>query len=311
MRVLVTGGAGFIGSHMIDVLIDRGHEVTVVDNLSSGSRRLVPEDARFIPGDLLAYPLLEEEIARQEAVFHVAADPDVRKSSRAPGEYLTSHLDAAMRIALAMREGQSLVFTSSSTVYGEVPVLPTPESYGPCEPISVYGGMKLACESLISCIAHLRGFRAVMLRYANIVGPRSNHGVVRDFYNKLSRRPELLEILGDGKQRKSYCWIDDCIDASIDAWTESVLSDHSHLVEVYNIGSNDSISVTEVARMVSDGLGLNPEFRFVPFEGGRGWRGDIKNMQLDISKISQVSKAIRHSSGESVRKCAKGIIRSR
>lgn len=311
MRVLVTGGAGFIGSHMSEALIERGQEVTILDNLSGGSKRNLPRDARFIPGDLLAYPLLEEVISKSEAVFHMAADPNVRSANSKPGEYLSSHLDATIRIASAMRETQTLVFASSSTVYGEVPVMPTPESYGPCEPISIYGGMKLACESVISGLAYLRGFKAVVLRYANIVGPRSNHGVVRDFVNKLTANPGRLEILGDGKQRKSYCWIEDCVSASIDAWTESMLSDNSRTVEVYNIGSRDSISVTEVARMVSDAMGLAPEFKYVPFEGGRGWKGDVKNMLLDVSKMTQVSKAIRRSSAESVRECARRIARAR
>jgi UDP-glucose 4-epimerase len=309
MRLLVTGGAGFIGSRLCDALIERGHDVTVIDDLSGGSKRNLPSEARFIPGDILAYPLLEEEIRKNEAVFHFAANADVRSANQRPGEYLTSHLDATIRIASAMRPGQVLVFASSSTVYGEVPVVPTPESYGPCEPISIYGGMKLACESVISGLAHLRGFKGVILRYANIVGPSSGHGVMKDFFAKLSRDQNVLEVLGDGTQKKSYCWIDDCVSATIDAWSESTLSDSSRTFEVYNVGSRDSISVVDVARIVSDAMRLRPQFRFVPYEGGRGWKGDVKNMQLDVSKIAQVSKAIKRSSAESVRECARGIVR--
>lgn len=307
MNILVTGGAGFIGAMIAKSLVSSGYDVTVIDNLSRGSRWNVPEEARFIPGDILGYPLLEEVIRKCDAVFHFAANPDVRGANQNPTEYLRSHLNATIRIASCMKPGQILVFASSSTVYGDASVIPTPEGYGPCIPISIYGCMKLACESVISGFSHLHGFKGVILRYANIVGP-TGHGVVKDFFRKLQTNSRVLEILGDGSQRKSYCWIEDCVTATIDAWSESILSEN-HQLEIYNIGSRDSISVVDVARTVCEAMGVAPELRFVPFEGGRGWKGDVKTMELDISKICQVSKGIRHSSRESVQKCIEGLIR--
>ena len=166
-----------------------------------------------------------------------------------------------------------LAFTSSSTVYGDAKMIPTPEDYPP-EPISIYGASKLASELLIMAHARTYGFRAVIYRLANIVGPRSSHGVIYDFLQKLERNPRELEILGDGTQRKSYLYIDDCVNAMM-----AGLQKANKHVEVFNVGSEDQITVREIAEIVVGELGLkNVEFKFaVGVNEGRGWTGDVKN----------------------------------
>lgn len=307
MRVLVTGGAGFIASYLAERAIADGCEVLIVDDLSTGSRANIPRGAEFIRADLLEHPDLESLVGGCDEVYHFAADPDVRHANLSPREYLTSHVNAALRVASCMRPSGVLVFASSSTVYGEADVIPTPETYGPCVPISVYGAMKLACESIISGMAHIHGFRGLILRYANVVGARSAHGVVRDFVTKLKSDPETLEILGNGEQRKSYIHIGACVDATMDALIE--FRKGGGRVAVYNVGSLDAISVREVAVTVSKVMGLEPEFRFVPADReGRGWKGDVRTMHLDISRILKVSGAPGISSESSVRECAVALL---
>jgi len=177
-----------------------------------------------------------------------------------------------------------LVFASSSTVYGEARKIPTPEDYSPLEPISIYGASKLACEALISGYAHTFKIRGLILRLANIVGERSNHGVIYDFILKLKKNPKVLEILGDGSQRKSYLHVSDCIDAILHLY-ERFEGDEG-LYDVYNVGSEDWVLVREIADMVVECMGLESvEYSFTGgVEGGRGWPGDVKTMLLDIGK---------------------------
>jgi len=221
-RVLVTGGAGFIGSHLVDALVSRGAEVTILDNLSSGkidniSHHQGNPNVKFIKGDLLNPQDIEPAVKDCEIIFHLAANPDVRAGSSDLQNHFNQNVMATYNLLEVLRKKSNvevLAFTSSSTVYGEA-LTPTPEDYGELKPISVYGATKLACEALISAYAHSYGFRAVIYRLANIVGSRSTHGVIFDFIKKLSENPSQLEILGDGTQKKSYLHVSDCIDAML------------------------------------------------------------------------------------------------
>lgn len=291
-KLLVTGGAGFIGSSLVDWLISKGYSVRVVDNLSSGKASNLEHwasDSRFemIKGDLKDPDLALRSVEDVEVVFHIAANPDVRLGVTDPRIHFDENLLVTLNILEAMRQSKTakcIVFSSTSTVYGEAAVLPTPENYGPLLPISIYGASKLGCEALIASYCHTFDLKGALLRFANIVGPRSDHGVIVDFVKKLRKNPSELEILGDGTQKKSYLHVKDLVGAF------SIILDNlakSEFVEAYNVGSLDQVTVLRIAEMVSEEMGiLKPSYRFAnSIDGGRGWKGDVKMMQLSVEKL--------------------------
>ncbi len=311
-RILVTGGAGFIGSHLVDRLIDEGYIVRVIDNLSSGDLKYVFKhlnnpNFEFIRGDLKNPEDIMKSIRDIDTVFHFAANPEVKLSVTEPEVHFEENLFATFNLLEASRKSGSVklfVFASSSTVYGDAKVIPTPETHD-IRPISVYGASKAGCEALICSYAYLYGFKAVSLRYANIVGPRLRHGVIYDFIMKLKKNPKRLEILGDGTQRKSYLYITDTIDATLFA------AQHiDGYYDVYNIGNEDWITVKEIADIVSKAMGLEPEYVFVGgTEDGRGWPGDVKFMRLSIEKIKKKGWRPKYSSREAVKLTAENLIK--
>jgi UDP-glucose 4-epimerase len=220
-RVLVTGGAGFIGSHFVDRLMGMDCFVRVVDDLSGGGLGNVEGwlgDSRFefVRGDLKDSGVAERAVDGVEVVFHLAANPEIRVAEVDPSVHFRENLLTTFNVLEAMRKSESaglIVFFSSSTVYGEPEVFPTPEDYGPVLPISVYGASKLGCEALMCAYRHTFGVRGLVFRLANVVGGRSGHGVIPDFVRKLRENPEELEILGDGSQSKSYLHVEDLVDA--------------------------------------------------------------------------------------------------
>ena len=314
-RFIVTGGAGFIGSHLVDFLLEKNlvEEVVVLDNLISGkleflSKHLGSPKLKFYKVDLRFLDEFIEYFEGVEAVFHFAADPEVRRGSSKPSSMWTNNVIATYNVLEATRRNgvKFLVFASSSTVYGEPSKIPTPENYSPLEPISIYGASKLACEALISGYAHTFKIRSLIIRYANIVGPRLRHGVIYDFIRKLQKNPNQLEILGDGSQRKSYLHISDAIEATWHLFKQ--FSKTNKLLEIYNIGSEDWVTVKEIAEIVSTTMGLKPKFHFTGgVEGGRGWIGDVKYMLLDISKAKTTGWKPKLNSKEAVKKAAKEI----
>ncbi len=290
MRIIVTGGAGFIGSHLVDYFMEKGHEVVVIDNLSTGSmeniKRWIDNPRfKFHQADLVNLDTYIGLFRNIDAVFHYAANSEVRVGSQRPEDIWDNNIVATYNVLEAMRRNnvKLIVFASSSTVYGDQVNIPTPEN-SKLEPISIYGASKLAGEALISGYAHTFKIRALILRYANIVGSRLKHGVIYDFIAKLKRNPEILEILGDGTQRKSYLHISDAINATAHAFEAFLGSDN--LVGIYNVGNEDWITVKEIAEIVCNVMGLSPKLVFTGgVEGGRGWVGDVKLMLLDISKL--------------------------
>ena len=309
LNVLVTGGAGFIGSHLVDRLMGMGCFVRVLDNLSSGCLENVKSwfgNSRFefVRGDLKDLAVAQKGVDGVEVVFHLAANPEVRVGEVDPSVHFRENLLVTFNVLEAMRANNSakvIVFLSSSTIYGEPKKFPTSEDYSPLLPISVYGASKLGCEALISSYCHMFGLRSVILRLANIVGGRSAHGVVVDFVRKLRENPKELGILGDGNQSKSYLHVGDFLDAVFLALRGFLGEEKT--VEVYNVGSLDQVDVKRIAEIVTEEMGLeNVEFKLTGgVDGGRGWLGDVKTMLLSSSKLLNIGWKPTLSSEEAIR----------
>ncbi|WP_256402855.1 NAD-dependent epimerase/dehydratase family protein [Halorubrum salinum] len=300
-NVLVTGGAGLVGSHLAASLLDRGATVRVADDLSKGTRDRVPDGADFVEADMTdADDVAEAVTADLDVVFHFAAYTDTNyDDDRALFE---ENSEMTYNVLDRMREVgvDRLAFTSSSTVYGEAP-RPTPEDYGPLEPISIYGSSKLADEALISTHAHSYGIRSWVFRFANIVGPRQRGNVVPDFIEKLDADPTELEILGDGRQEKSYMHVTECVDAM-----EFVVEHADDDLNIYNLGTRTTTSVTDIADIVSDELGVDPEYGYTG--GDRGWTGDVPKMRLSIEKLAALGWEPSVESDAAVRRSARELI---
>jgi len=309
----VTGGAGFIGSHIVDYLIRSDKPVRVVDNLVSGtldnlSQWIDHPLFEFMEIDLLNKEKVNTAVMGCDEVYHLAANPEVNVKNASPEDHFRQNIEATFNLLEAMRQDNNqkfIAFTSTSTVYGEPEQIPTLESYGPTIPISLYGASKLACEGLLSAYANMYGFRAVIFRLANVVGPRSNHGVIYDFIGKLRSNPDRLEVLGDGAQSKSYLYIDDCVDGIMHG------IDNGGIVDIFNIGSEDRTNVLAIAEIVKEEMGLSgAEISLTGgVDGGRGWMGDVKIMQLDMNRLKHTGWFPRYSSAGAVRQTTKELIK--
>lgn len=307
MHCIVTGGAGFIGSHLVDHLLAHGDTVTVIDSMVAGRMANLEHNigalTAFKHADLLEdgwQPLLKGA----DRVYHIAADPDVRGSARKSLEVYHNNVTATVRLLEAMKEHgvKEIVFTSTSTVYGEAATIPTPETYAPMTPISIYGASKLACEAMISAYAATYGMKAWIYRFANIIGARSTHGVIYDFIQKLRNDPTQLEILGNGSQSKSYLAVENCVAAMTYAPTIS-----NDTFNVYNIGSEDWVTVTRIAELIVEEMGLkNVSFRYTG--GDRGWIGDVPMMQLSVDKLKATGWTPGITSEESVRRAIRATL---
>jgi len=312
LKATVTGGAGFIGSRLCEALAKLGRQVAILDNLSSGSRENLRElfksrGVRLIVGDCKDPGDVRKAIAKAEIVYHFAANPEVRLELADPLTCFRENVYATHILLEAIRHSKvdMIVFASTSTVYGDAKVVPTPEDYSPLEPISIYGASKLGSEALIASYCHTYKKRALILRLANIVGPRSRHGVINDFIIKLRRNPKQLEILGDGRQTKSYLHIEDCVDAILKACETA-----EERFEVFNVGSDDQILVTRIAEILVEEMKLKDvKFKCTGgVEGGRGWVGDVRNMLLDTAKLKSRGWMPRYCSEEAVRLAARSIL---
>jgi UDP-glucose 4-epimerase len=312
-KILITGGAGFIGSHLVNALMKQNAEVSVLDNLSGGNianikQWLNDQNFSFIQSDLLNKKETLKAVKDYAVIFHFAANPEIRLSSVEPDVHFDQNTIATFNLLEAARKSgvtKTFIFTSSSTVYGDASQIPTPEDYAPLEPISVYGASKLASEALIMAYAHTYGFNGVIYRLANIIGSRSRHGIVYDFIEKLHRNPRELEILGDGTQAKSYLYVDDCVEAMLFSSTKA-----SRHVEVFNLGSEDWIDVVSIARIVVEEMGFeNMTFRLTRgVDGGRGWKGDVKYMLLAVDRLKSLGWKPKLNSNAAVRKTVKNLL---
>jgi len=284
---LVTGGAGFIGSHLVDRLVADGWRVRVIDNLSSGRLENLAQH-RGNPGvDVIVGDLKDPEtclraVEGADVVFHYAANPEVRVSTTDPEIHFRENIVATFNLLEAVRRRgvKELVFASSSSVYGEPENIPVDED-APVRPVSVYGASKAACESLIHAYSRLYGIRAVVLRYANVVGPRLRHGVIYDLLTKLKRDKTKLEVLGDGTQVRSYIYVDDAVNATMTAYEKS-----GEGFNVLNVASEDWIAVRNVVQIILRELGIEGvEVVYKPVLHGVGWPGDVKRVALNINRL--------------------------
>lgn len=285
MKTLVTGGAGFIGSHLVDELVQRDNEVVVYDNLSTGFRKHLDElilngRIQFVIGDILDQERLNSAMSGVDRVFHLAANADVRGGKANTQVDLEQNIIGTHRVLEAMRiNGASeIVFTSSATVYGEPDIFPTPESYAPLQ-TSVYGASKLAAEAMIQAYGEYFGIRSFSFRFVSWIGERYSHGVVFDFIRKLQANPRTLEILGDGNQKKSYLHVEDGVYAIFKA-----IENMEGLKNVVNLGHSEYLNVVDLADIVVQEMGLK-DVRYEFTGGARGWLGDSPFVHLDISRI--------------------------
>ena len=294
MRFFVSGGAGFIGSNIVSKLVDEGHYVVAYDNLSTGrlsnlNQVLREKNFSFVKGDLLDKKMLQKVLKNGEfdTVIHLAANADVRAGIKNTHIDLDNGVIATHNLLEAMRSSNcsDIMFSSSSVVYGEAKVRPTPESYGPLLPISLYGAAKLAAEGMIAAYSELFGFSYAIYRFANVVGNRQSHGVVIDFIEKLKKNSRELVVLGDGRQRKSYIDVYDCIGAMLIAHKKKKNI-------VLNIASDGQTSVKFIAESLIKKMKSSARIRYTG--ESKGWPGDIANTLLSNKEMKKMGIKLRY-----------------
>jgi UDP-glucose 4-epimerase len=285
MQFFVTGGAGFIGSNLVDRLLERGHDVIAYDNLSTGFEKNL-RDARqnshfkFVSNDLLNTEALIRSMAGCEFVFHLAANADVRFGTEHPRKDLEQNTLATFNVLEAMRSNniRQIAFSSTGSIYGEPDVFPTPENASFPIQTSLYGASKLACEGLIEAYCEGFGFRGYIFRFVSILGERYSHGHIFDFYRSLRDDPNKLNVLGNGLQQKSYLYVQDCIDAMLLAFEKA-----NDRINIFNLGTDEYCRVNDSIRWITDHLNVSPALSYTG--GERGWIGDSPFIFLDCSRI--------------------------
>jgi len=308
MKLLVTGGAGFIGSHLCDALVDLGHQVVAIDNLSLGRERNLAQvtgnpNFDFVRGDILDESKFGSLVAAGgfDCVFHMAANSDIARSHASPSIDLDNSFMTTFRVLEAMRTAgiKQLVFASTSAIYGEADG-EIAEDFGPLQPISHYGAAKLASEAFISSYGENYGIQSWITRFPNVVGPRATHGAVFDFVQKLRRTPGRLDVLGDGTQEKPYLEVLDLVRAIILVWRST-----TEQMNIYNVGATTRSTVADIARIViEEGPG---EAEIVYSGGSRGWIGDVPKFAYDIGRIQSLGWEPSMTSDEAIRTAARAL----
>lgn len=288
MSVLVTGGAGFIGSHLVDHLLEEGLSVRVVDNLSTGTLANLEHHRKnrkleFIKTDLKDNGICSRLVKDIEIVFHFAANPEVKLSTLAPRIHFEENVLATVNLLEAIRQNsqvEKFIFASSSAVYGESGDEPVKEDQ-PLKPVSVYGASKVACEAFIRSYSGLYSIKSAGLRYANIIGPRAHFGVIYDIVRRLMQNPRELKILGDGGQVRSYLHVQDAVKATV-----IVCKELGNEYKAFNVANTSPLSVRELANIVTQTMGLfEVEYTYDLSYGGLGWKGDIRKIVLNTSRL--------------------------
>ena len=298
--VFVTGGAGFIGSHLVERLLNLAYSVVVYDNFSTGKELFLTEAKncngfQLVKGDLLDVQSLREAMSGCDFVFHLAANADVRFGTKDPRKDLEQNTIATFNVLEAMRANgiRRIAFSSTGSIYGEPEVFPTPEHAPFPLQTSLYGASKLAGEGLIQAYCEGFGFQGYIFRFVSILGERYSHGHVFDFYKQLLANPHELHILGNGHQRKSYLYVQDCLDAVFIAIEKAQSS-----VNLFNLGNEEYCEVNESVGWITNHLGMTPKLSYTG--GDRGWIGDSPFVFLDCRKISSLGWAPKLSIREGI-----------
>jgi len=307
MKCLVTGGAGFVGSNIVDRLIDDGHEVVCFDDFSTGQERFLraAEGRRgfgLVRGSILDPDALLAASKGCDTVFHLAANADVRFGPEHPGKDLEQNTVGTFNVLEAMRKNSisRIVFSSTGSVYGESPVIPTPEDAPFPVQTSLYGASKLAGEGLISAYCEAFGMRGWIFRFVSILGERYSHGHVFDFCKRLFQDPSSLRILGDGTQKKSYLYVKDCVEAIMVA-----LEKCRGKVTILNLGTDEYVQVNDSVRIITDELGVSPSLTYTG--GSQGWIGDNPFIFLQCGRIRRLGWQPRETIADSIRKTVRYI----
>jgi len=310
MKILITGGAGFIGSHLADFLISKKHEILAVDNFLLGRQNNIAHlmdnmNFKFIKEDLLNINELKEIFQENDfdVVFHLAANSDIQNSAKNPQIDLNNTFMTTWNTLECCRlfNVNKFVFASSSAIYGDVQEKLT-ENFGPLFPISYYGASKLASEAFVSAYAYMNDIQAWIIRFPNVVGERATHGVIYDFIKKLKNNPKELEILGDGSQKKPYIYVKDLIEAMFFVYQKT-----KDRLNCYNVGVEDQTAVSEIAKIVCEEMGLrNVKLNYTG--GNIGWKGDVPQFKYNLDKIHQLGWKAKYSSTEAVRIAVRRIL---
>lgn len=289
-KAFVTGAAGFIGSNLVDRLLAEGTQVIGWDNFSTGQERFLEAAKlhagfKLVRGDNLDTVSLKSAMEGCDFVFHLAANADVRFGTENTRRDLEQNTIATYNVLEAMRTNniRKIAFSSTGSTYGEAAVIPTPEDAPFPTQTSLYGASKVAGEALISAYAEGFGFEAYIFRFVSILGERYTHGHIFDFYKQLSEHPGWLKVLGDGGQKKSYLYVQDCIDAILHVTKNNFAANAPHRTEIYNLGTPEYVQVKDSIRYICGSMGITPELRFTG--GNKGWIGDNPFIFLDTRKI--------------------------
>lgn len=309
-KILITGGAGFIGSQLVDYLLKKKYEVLVFDNLSVGKQKSVDKyfsnpHFSFIKLDLLDKKKLLSSLPETiDTVFHLAANSDLAKSATDTGIDIENTIIATHNLLEAMRikRIKKIFFTSSSAIYGNVGLTFFAENYGPLFPESTYSSAKISAEAFIAGYVNMFDMQAWIVRPANIIGPHATHGVIYDLINKLRKNPKQLEILGDGKQSKAYLYITDVLDAFYLIWKKG-----NKPINLYNITSADFITVTEIAHTIIKGIGLK-NVKLLYTGGRAGWKGDVPTTRINGDAIKKLGWKNSYTTKEAVGKTVQDLL---
>lgn len=309
-NILITGGAGFIGSHLVDRLLTEGHKIVVVDNLALGLIRNVEHhfdnpNFKFIEGDVLDKTLMTEifDSTEFDIVYHLAANSDIARSHADPSVDLNMTYLTTYSVLEQMRTHgvKKIMFASTSAIYGNAHGVEVTETYGPLFPTSHYGACKLASEGIIASYCENYGIQAFITRFPNVCGERTTHGVLHDFVKKLKKNPEELEVLGNGRQAKPYLYVKDLVDAIL-----FVVRNSHDQINYYNLGVEGNTTVTRIAEMVISSMNLNAKIRYTG--GDRGWVGDVPLFRYNLDKIHELGWTASLSSDEAVQKAIDYIL---
>lgn len=307
-NIFLTGGAGFIGSHVVDLLAPTGIGITIYDNLSNGKleyieKHLSRPNVKFVQGDILDKEKVMAELKGHDLVWHLAANTDIISSHDHPENDLLSGLTGTFNMLDAMRRLgiTNMIFASSGAIYGNLCYdITVNESAGPLLPVSTYGAGKVACEAFISSFCHVYGLRVWMYRFGNVIGGRMTHGVIYDFLARMKQDPSKLLIRGDGRQEKNYFLVEECIDGMAYGFANIPL-DEDKPADVFNLGTPSISRVTKIAEIVAEEMGLAGKAEIVIEGTKRAWPGDQPRVHFAVDKMSGFGWNSRMTSDESVR----------